>query len=210
MPVSSSLISAIPAGLQVLGGGLQAIFGSGREKKAENALENLKTPSYTASKPISDYYQSALSRYNTNPYQSQMYLNAMNGANRSLGAGIGALQDRRSAIAGIGRLAAQNNNAALQAGTQAENLKSSELGQLGQAVGQKAADDRYGFQINSLMPYEKQLNLLSMKAGAGANTLNSGLQNVFGGLSGLSQIFGGQNKQNNQQQSVTANQFGYQ
>lgn len=169
-------------------GALQSLIGGRKEKKATDALEALKTPTYGGSSSIKDYYTQALQRYNVNPYQSQQYQFAMNNANAGTAAGINALQDRRSAIGGVSRLASIQNNAGLRAGVTAEQQKSQNFGQLGNATNMKAGDDKYGFQINSLMPYEKQMQLLGLKASGGASILNSGLQNIFGGLSSAAML----------------------
>jgi len=181
-------ISLAAGGIQTGLGLYQYFHGQHVAKKAEQALENLKTPTYTANKSINDYYQNALQRYNTNPYQSAQYQNSLNSIGRNTAAGIGALQDRRSAVGGIGRLVALGNDAAIKSGISAENEQNQRFGQLGGATSMKAADDRTAFQYNKIAPYEKQYNLLAMKAGAGANQSNAGMQNAFGGLSSLSMI----------------------
>jgi hypothetical protein len=188
MPLGGGLIAAAPAILQTGAGLLQSVFGGRQAKKAQSEIENLKTPTYQSSAPINDYYNKALQRYGINPYQSQEYQYAMNGANRNFASGLNALQSRRSAVGDVNRLSAINNDAALRAGVTATNQQTQNFNQVGQGAQMKAADDRYGFQINSIMPYQKQLQLLGMKAGAGNTTQNQGFQNIFGGLSNLSMI----------------------
>lgn len=48
-------VALIPAGLQAVGGIAQSIFGGSKEHKAEKALEDLQTPTYSANKSIMDY-----------------------------------------------------------------------------------------------------------------------------------------------------------
>ena len=182
------LAAAAPGILQGVTGLIQSISGGSKAKKAESALENLKTPTYQANKGIMDYYNQAMQRYNVNPYQSQQYQYGQTSANRNLAAGIGALQDRRSAVGGISRLTAGANDAALRNGMAAENEQSNRFSQLGSATGMKAQDDMTRFQYNDVAPYEKQYNLLSMKAGAANQMQNAGMQNMFGGLSSLSML----------------------
>ena len=186
-------ISLASAATQTGIGLLQSVFGGGKAKKAQKQLENLQTPTYDYSKSINDYYNSALQNYNTNPYQSAQYNYATNAANRNTATGISALQDRRSAVGGVSRLAAINNDAALKAGMVAEQQKQQNLGRVGEAANMKTADDRYGFQINKIMPYQKQLQLLGMKAGAGSTQQNQGMQNVFGGLSNIGMLSANRN-----------------
>ena len=182
------LAAAAPAILQGVTGLIQSISGGSKAKKAQSELENLKTPTYNSNKGIMDYYNTAMQRYNVNPYQSQQYQYGQQQSNRNLSAGIGALQDRRSAVGGISRLAAGANDAALRNGMAAEQEQNQRFGQLGSATGMKAQDDMTRFQYNDVAPYEKQYNLLSMKAGAANQMQNAGMQNMFGGLSSLSML----------------------
>jgi hypothetical protein len=180
-------IAAIAGGVQALGGAAQSIF-SGR-KKAENELNAFakQSPLYKGSKSINDYYQQAMNRYNENPYQSQQYqLGAMN-AQRATAQGIGALQDRRSAIGGISRLAAGQQNAMQNLGAQAEAQRSSRFGQLGQAAQAKTAEDYKMFDINQMTPYNRQLQLKQMAAQAANERHNAGLQMVGSALGGIAQ-----------------------
>jgi hypothetical protein len=187
-------IAAIAGGVQALGGAAQTIF-SGR-KKAENELNAFakQSPLYQGSKSISDYYQQAMNRYNENPYQSQQYqLGAMN-AQRATAQGIGALQDRRSAIGGIGRLALGQNTAMQNLGAQAEAQRNQRFGQLGQASQAKASEDYKMFDINKMTPYNRQLQLKQLAAQAANDRANAGLQMVGSALGGIAQagMMGGQ------------------
>jgi len=189
-------IAAIAGGVQALGGAAQSIF-SGR-KKRENELNDFAkaSPLYQGSKSINDYYQQALNRYSENPYQSQQYqLGAMN-AQRATAQGIGALQDRRSAIGGISRLAAGQQNAMQNLGAQAEAQRSSRFGQLGQAAQAKTAEDYKMFDINQMTPYNRQLQLKQLAAQAANERSNAGLQMVGSALGGVAQagIMAGYNK----------------
>lgn len=182
------LLAAAPAILQGIGGLAQTIFGGSRAHKAERALENLQTPTYEKSKAIGDYYNQALQRYNVNPYQSSMYQQQQRNIQRGTATGIGALQDRRSAVGGIGKLIQAQNDASLNAGVAAERQQMQAFGQLGQAAGMQAGEDRQAFNINKLMPYQNKYNLLAQKAAGGNQIMNAGLSNVFGGLSSLGQM----------------------
>lgn len=175
----------VSAGIQAGAGLLQAGLGFFQAKKAQKALERLNAPTYAPNQGIANYYKTALDRYNTNPYASQQYNVARQNAGRSLAAGLGALNDRRGGIAGISRLTAINNDSMLKAGAMAENERNQRFGQLGNATGMKAADDRYAFQTNQLMPYQNKYNMLAGKAAGGNQIMNAGLQNVFGGISGF-------------------------
>lgn len=180
MPVA---LPALQAGIGIA----QGIGGFFQAKKAQKKLENLRSPTYAPNQGISNYYKTALDRFQTNPYASQGYTMASQNAGRSLAAGLGALNDRRGGIAGISRLTAINNDAMLKAGTMAENQQNQRFGQLGGATQMKAADDKYAFQTNQLMPYQQNYNRLAGKAAAGNQIMNAGIQNIFGGIGGMKQ-----------------------
>ena len=166
----------------------QSIIGGITARKTQKQLENLQTPSYGGSSSIMDYYNKALQRYNVNPYQSQQYQQATQQAGRSTAAGINALQSRGSAVAGIGRLAALQNEQGLRAGTIAEAEQNRRFNDVGQASQLKTQDELRQFEQNKIAPYEKKYNLLSMKAGANNQTANAGISNMFGGLSSIQQM----------------------
>jgi len=185
MPVTIGLVSA---GVQGLAGLYQSAT-SGRQDK-ENELNAFakQSPLAKESKSLNDYYQQALNRYQENPYQSQQYqLGAMN-AQRATAQGINALQDRRSAIGGIGRLEAGQNTAMQNLGAQAEAQRNARFGQLGQASQAKTAQDRYLFDVNQMTPYNRQLQLKQLASQAANERYNAGLQMVGGALGNAAQI----------------------
>jgi hypothetical protein len=182
------ILAAAPAILQGLGGLGQAIFGGGRAKRAQRELDRLQNPVYEQSKAIGDYYTKALNRYSANPYQSNMYRAHERNAQRGFSTGINALQDRRSGLAGISKLMQGYNDSMLNAGAAAEQQQAQALGQLGQAASAQQGEDRMSFQVNKMLPFERKYNELSQKAGAGAQTFNAGLSNLFGSASTLGQM----------------------
>lgn len=178
----------IPAAIQAVGGVVQGVLGGIRARKAQRELENMKSPTYTPNKAITDYYSQALNKYNTSPYNSALYNMQSQNAQRATTQGLSALQDRRSALGGVSALIQGQNDSMLKAAALAEDRKAQEFNQLGQAAGMKAGEDRQAFSINQLMPFERKANLLSQKAAGGAATMNAGIQNVFGGLSTMGQM----------------------
>lgn len=165
----------------------QTIGGWVQQHKATKALNNLQSPTYTPNQSIMDYYNKALSRYNTSPYDSSLYKQQQKNIQRGVATGLSALQDRRSALMGITRLTQAQNDATLNAGVQAENQQNQRFGQLGQAAGMKAGEERTAFDINQYQPFERKYNLLAMKAGGGAQVMNAGIQNAYGSFNSLSQ-----------------------
>lgn len=189
MPAGPEMIAgAASASLQSLGGQAQMLFGLLGAKKAQRKLENLKSPLYHQNSSIMDYYNKALSRYNVNPYDSNLYKMQEQQANRNVAQGIGGLQDRRSAIAGIPALLQAKNDSMLRAGVSAENERDQRFNQLGAATNMKADEDRTAWQYNEYMPYETKFNLLSSKAAAKNQLFNAGMSNYFGGIGNLTKL----------------------
>lgn len=183
----------------LIAGGIKAISANNKAKRAERAIENLETPTYKPNQSITDYYNEAIKRYQ-NAYQGEQYRYGIQQGDRSLAAGVGALQDRRSAVGGISRLVALTNDNALRQG-----LAAQDIGQLGAAAQVKAQDDRFAYNANEVMPYQKKLQLYGMKAGAartmeaaGWQDIGSGINTIGSGVSsGVNNGWGGDGGSNN-------------
>lgn len=182
-PQNDNIMPAAAIAQGVLGLG-QMIGGWIQQGKANEELGELdkNSPRYAQNQGIMDYYNKALSRYNVSPTSSAMYKRQNQNIQRGVATGIGALQDRRSGQAGISSIIRASNDAMLNAEVAAENQQNQRFGQLGQATGMKAGEDRMAFQINEVDPFERKYNRLSQKSGAGSQIANAGISNVFGGL----------------------------
>ena len=183
-------IAATTAGAGALAGGISAIGSNKRRKARERELDEYakQSPLYGGSKPISEYYQQAMNRYNENPYQSQQYKMGAMEARRGAAQGIGALQDRRSAIGGISRLEANQNAAMQNLGAQAEAQRNQRFGQLGTATQMKNADLMQQFDINKMTPYNRQFGLKQMKSQAANQQYAQDVQNTFSSLGNLASV----------------------
>jgi hypothetical protein len=183
-------IAAGAAGVSAISSGIQAYNANQNRMDASGALEAAarNSPLYKPNKTIQEYYQSALNRYNENPYQSQQYkLGAMN-AQRATAQGLGALQDRRSAIGGISRLEAGQNAALQNLGAQAEAQRNARFGQLGGAAQMKAGEEYKAFDINKLTPYNRDLQLKQMKLQAANEEYAQNVSNVYNSLGNLASV----------------------
>ncbi len=165
-------MSWVAAGVAVVGIGTSIYKGIKAKKaqKKQEALANAQKPD----QGITDYYKSALQRYNTDPYQSQFYKQAQQGVNRNLATGINALQSRRSAVGGISALVSNSNDALRNAGVGAENMRNQAFGQLGQAAGVNAQEQKY--------PLEMKYNLYGAQAAGYNQASNAGMQTAYNGL----------------------------
>jgi hypothetical protein len=170
------MFGAILGGAQAALGIGQAIFGAKKARKTQKQMEGM-IDSYKPNVSIMDYYNKSLQRYNTSPYQSDTYQTQMRNADRTTATGLSALGDRRSAIGGVSRLAALQNDAKLNAGMGAEAEQGQRLNQLGMATAMRVPEDKYKF--------EAKYNLYGRKAGAANETANAGIGNIFGGLGNI-------------------------
>src|SRR5688572_33436587 len=120
----------------------QAIYGGIKASQARKALARQKAPSYTPVKSITDYYNEAQRRYQESPYQSNLYKMQAQNIARGMTQGLSALQDRRSAMAGVPALVQSQNDALLKAGVAAEQQREQRFGQLGDATNAMAGEQR--------------------------------------------------------------------
>jgi hypothetical protein len=176
-------------------GGLGQLLFSGRKKAMREYEAQLNNaPKVGSSTPINKYYNEALNRYNENIYNGTLYNYQKQNAERSFNSGVNAYGDRRGALAGIGKLSAIQDDAMLKAGIAAEQQKNQRFGVLGNATNMKYGDDKYVYNNNVLMPYQRKLQQLQMKFSGANDTQNAGLSNMFQGASNIATILGGKAK----------------
>lgn len=187
---TAATIGLIAAGAGAATAGGMAIGSNQRRKRRERELDEYakQSPLYGGSKPISEYYQQALNRYNENPYQSQQYQVGARNVQRATAQGIGALQDRRSALGGIARLAQGQADALTNLGVNAELQRNQRFGQLGGATQMKNADLMQQFNINKMDPYQRQLQLKQLKSQAANQEYSQDVSNTMSSLGNAAMI----------------------
>ena len=173
-------------------GGLQTLFGLGQTlfsgaKKAERGLRRqiANMPKTSADQGIMGYYNQALARYGVSPTESALYKRSIQNIERSKAGALGALHDRRSALAGISNVLQSGSDAALNAEIAAENERNQRFGALGQATQMEAAEQRRVEQRNVYDPYELETQRLAQKLQGARQRQTAGMQNIMGGLSTL-------------------------
>ncbi len=159
------------------------------EKELEESLKN--TPQYKQNQSILNYYDESLRKYNVNPSDTREYKTASQNIKQGTVQGLKAAQDRRSGMAVIPTLIANQNNSLLTAAVRSEQRKAQEFSVLGQATGMKAGEDRAAFQQNQMYPFEARYNLLSMKAAGERANQRQNTSNLYNNLSAASSILAG-------------------
>jgi hypothetical protein len=187
MPVTAGLVES---GVGALAQGVGALFTAKKRKRAEREYE-AEIAKQKPDEGIMDVYNKALSRYNPNAYQSAFYNQQKQNVLGQQAAGIGALQDRRSALAGIPSITQASNRALQSAGVAAEQQQAQQLGQLSGAASAVAAEKN---RIKNL-----KLGVMGRKAANLAETQNQLTQGAINlGVKGLSYLdYGGKNKKTN-------------
>lgn len=194
------LVTAGIAGVGALAQGIGALFTAKKRRKAEREYE-AEIAKQKPDEGIMDVYNKALARYNPNAYQSAFYNQQKQNVLGQQAAGIGALQDRRSALAGIPSITQSANRALQSAGVAAEQQQAQQLSQLSGAAGAAAAEKN---RIKNL-----KLGVLGRKAANLAQTqdyLTQGAINT--GMQGLSYLYKGLNKKKTTDSSTDADQSG--
>ena len=153
-----------------------------QRKQAENNLEN-QANNMKPNASILDYYQKSLAKYSANPYESQSYQQQNNQIQRNLATGINSTQNKRLGLAGIAGQVQQANDAQAKAASNAQAQSGADLARLGNAAGMKTAEEQKKTDL--------LFNLQAQKAGAYASTENSGIRNIFNGLSTAASMYGG-------------------
>lgn len=177
-------------------GALQAARSGRGARERELEAYAKASPLYKGSKSVDDYYQEALNRYRESPYQSLQYQVGQKNIQRATASGLSALQDRRSAIGGVGRLFGAQTDALANLGAQAEAQRNQRFGQLGGATQMKTGEEYKKFDINQMTPYNRQLQLKQMKAQAANERYNAGLQMIGSAASNaaIGAMYGGFDK----------------
>jgi len=153
--------------------GISSLVAAGKRNKSERDLEKFAATDRLSSS-ILDYYNKAYNQYSPNAYQSAEYNAQMRNVLGSQAAGINALQNRRSALAGIPSITQATNVATQRAGAGAEAAQRANLGILGQAAGAKAREEQRLFG--------NIFNLKAQKAAANAATQRQYTQSMFDSL----------------------------
>jgi len=160
-----------------------------KAKKAERQLEGMQPPTYRPNQSILNYYDEALRRYNVAPTETAQYKVDKQNIEQGVIQGLKAAQDRRGAMATIPSLMLGRNRSLLQSAVNAENRKARDFSVLGQATGMKAGEGMKEFQYNQLAPFEKNYNLLAMKAAGERANQRLASQNTYNNAYALSSIF---------------------
>lgn len=186
MALPLAALAALPGVIDLT----RSIFAGGERKKAEGEYESfvkeMKVP-----ESIMDIYNKNLARYSPNAYQSAEYNQQMRNILANQASSINALQNRRSALAGIPSIMQGTSRAAGDAAARAERAQGENLRQLTGAAGalaqqqniiRQAEANRLAAKAAAKATKENVLGQSALKSFTNAATL--GLYGGKGGLGG--------------------------
>lgn len=163
-------------------GAYQSLKGSRNAKDAQSELEKLRTPKPNQS--IIDYYNNALQRYNVSPYQTAAYKNNQNQTDRRIASGIEANNNSGLGTGVVPNLVQRGLDANLKSGAMAEGEQDRRFGVLGNATRMRGQNETNS-ENNA---FQKQYNLLALKAQGGNKEISAGINNIWGGIGAGAQI----------------------
>ena len=169
---------------------------SSQRKKAEKGLENMDVPKYAPNQSILDYYQKALQKYETNPTDSAEYKLQKQNIEQGTTQALASAQNRRLGGAITPSVIQNQNNSLLKSAVSGEQRKAQEFNTLGHATQLKSAEDSKAFNQNVIAPFEKNYNLLAMKAAGQAQVQNAATQNAYNNLGAAVSLAGGNSNSN--------------
>jgi hypothetical protein len=168
-PVSASI-----GGVSALGGIAMGLFQRARARKLEKATVR---PVYQT--PAEVYLNQQLTqRQASNGMDGTTYNTALSNINRNASAGMQALSQQRSGVAGIGNIVAQSNDAALNLDSQDDAIKKQNLGQYLQQNQNVADYSDKAFQYNKADKYAETMNKISQMRASGNANINSGINSM--------------------------------
>lgn len=158
-------------------------------KLAEKGLEGMQNPTYRPNQSILDYYSMALKKYQTSPTDTAGYKRDTQNIRQSTTQALSSLNKLRSGD--VANIVQGQNNSLLKAAVNAENRKAQELGVLADATRLKAGEGAKEFQYNQIAPFEKNYNLLALKAAGSRADQRTSTQNAYNNLGAAASILAG-------------------
>lgn len=170
-----SIAAIATQGIKTLTGGIQAIAGGIMLRKAQR-----NRPGYDIPKEFQDAMTIA-DKVSMMGMPREQYVAQLQGITRNQNFGLRALGDRRSALAGVGNLVQQGNDATLRLNaTDASMLRDSKM--RGAAM-KTNAKYQMGMQKLAKQQWDK-FNPYLAKVGQAQGLIGAGMQNITGGMDG--------------------------
>lgn len=167
-------ISLGTQGVKMIGGIIQTIAG-------KRILKKTKLPDYE----IMPEFQKnvALAQgMKTQGMPGEVYSRGLNDISRNMSFGMKTLGERRGVLAGIGNMVTRSNDAVTNLNVSDANIRTQNFRAGAQM--EMGANNQLGLQKIAKMQWEK-LNPYSRKIAEGQALVGAGMQNFFGGASGI-------------------------
>jgi hypothetical protein len=188
MPIPAAaipaLIAAASGGIKAIGGGIQALTSGERKRQKELAASIEAIPDYLKSPSILSYYQQAQQRAGISPTQTAAYKRQMQNIQRAGATGLMGAQGARGRMGAASTIARSMMDATQAAETAGELEQNRRFGQLGQATGMQAGEERMS-ELRKLQKQQQRIALAESRAQGAAAMKRAGLTNIFGGLTDI-------------------------
>jgi len=185
-----ALIAAVSGGVKALGGGIQALTSGEKGKQKELAASIEAIPDYLKSPSILSYYQQAQQRAGISPTQSALYKRQMQNIQRAGATGLAGARGTAARMGAASSIARSLSDATLGAEAAAEQEQARRFGQLGQATGMQAGEERMG-ELRKMQKQQQRIALAEARAQGAAAMKRAGLTNIFGGLTDVGKAISG-------------------
>lgn len=181
-------LAALAGGAQILGGAIQGVTSIFQNAKARRLAKENVRPTYQIPTEINANLRMAKSRANQG-LSPQAYGNALNNIWRTRNAGLSALRDRRSGLAGISKLGQVTNDATLRLDiADANERKDNERFLMGQNQIMAGYKDK-AFDWNQRQKFVENADAIRGLYGASRQNFAAGINNIAGG--GIMAMYGG-------------------
>lgn len=189
--------------------GLSAYDKAQKAKDAEKSLRAMQPPRYQPNQSILNLYQKALQKYETSPTDTAEYKLQNQNIKQGITQGLSAARERRLGGAITPALIQGGTNSLLKAAVEGERKKAQEFNALTNATQLKAQEEGKAFHQNSVVPFEKNYNLLAMKAAGNRGAQRTDTANLYNNASAAYSLLNGGDTEIEQQNSF-GKRYGYQ
>lgn len=185
-----ALIAAVSGGVKAIGGGIQALTSGEKKRQKELAASIEAIPDYLKSPSILSYYQQAQQRAGISPTQSALYKRQMQNIQRAGATSLAGARGTAARMGAASSIARSLSDATLGAEAAAEQEQARRFGQLGQATGMQAGEERMG-ELRKMQKQQQRISLAEARAQGAAAMKRAGLTNIFGGLTDVGKAISG-------------------
>jgi len=180
-------IGLAASGAKLLGGAAQTAFSGERKRQKELASSIEAIPDYLKSPSILNYFQQAQQRAAVSPTQMASYKRQMENLRRTGASTLAGLRSSRERLGAASSITRSLSDASLGAEVAAEQEQARRFGQLGQATGMQAGEERMA-ELRKLQKQQQRVALAEARAQGAAAIKRAGITNIFGAITDIGKV----------------------